>query len=124
MNQTNANTTTTSDQESRQRLLEAQALKISDLQARIKTMQEQVDGLKASILDRWPEGSYQVGRLKVTVKAGAKTINPARFQERFPPEKHPDLYKLAPDSRQARKKLGEDALTGVMTSRKPTVTIS
>ena len=124
MNQTNANTTTTLDQESRQRLLEAQALKISDLQARIKTMQEQVDGLKTSILDQWPEGSYQAGGLKVTVKAGAKTINPARFQEQFPPEKHPDLYKLAPDSRQARKKLGEDALTGVMTSRKPTVTIS
>lgn len=124
MNQTNASTTTTLDQESRQRLLEAQALKISDLQARIKTMQEQVDGLKTSILDQWPEGSYQAGGLKVTVKAGAKTINPARFQERFPPEKHPDLYKLAPDSRQARKKLGEDALIGVMTSRKPTVTIS
>lgn len=124
MNQTNANTTTTLDQENKQRLLEAQALKISDLQARIKTMQEQVDGLKTSILDQWPEGSYQAGGLKVTVKAGAKTINPARFQEQFPPEKYPDLYKLAPDSRQARKKLGEDALTGVMTSRKPTVTIS
>lgn len=124
MSQTNASTTTTSDQESRQRLLEAQALKISDLQARIKTMQEQVDGLKASILDQWPEGSYQAGGLKVTVKAGAKTINPARFQEQFPPEKHPDLYRLAPDSRQARRRLGEDALTGVMTSRKPTVTIS
>ena len=124
MNQTNASTTTISDQENKQRLLEAQALKISDLQARIKTMQEQVDGLKTSILDQWPEGSYQAGGLKVTVKAGAKTINPARFQEQFPPEKYPDLYKLAPDSRQARKKLGEDALTGVMTSRKPTVTIS
>lgn len=124
MNQTNANTTTTSHQENKQRLLEAQALKISDLQARIKTMQEQVDGLKTSILDQWPEGSYQAGGLKVTVKAGAKTINPARFQEQFPPEKYPDLYKLAPDSRQARKKLGEDALNGVMTSRKPTVTIS
>lgn len=112
------------DRENKQQLLEAQALKISDLQAKIKTMQEQVDRLKTHILDQWPEGSYQAGMLKVTIKTGANIINPLRFQAAFPPAEYPDLYKLTPDSKQARKKLGEDALTAVMTSRKPTVTVS
>lgn len=108
----------------REALLAAQARKIVDLQAQGERIQEQVDRLKAQILDQWPEGTYQAGGVKVSVRAGAKTINTSQFRQEFPPEERPNLYKLTPDLTAARKQLGEERLARLMSSRKPTVVIS
>jgi hypothetical protein len=112
------------DKAREERLLAAQAARIVSLQTQEKTIHEQVEQMKAQILARWPEGVYQAGELKVAVKAGAKTINPTAFRQAFPPEEHPGLYRLAPDAAKARKQLGEERLSGLMTSRKPTVVVS
>ena len=108
----------------KQALLEAQAKRIALLQDEIKQRADEVDTLKATILNQWPVGTYTAGELSVSVRPGARTINPSRFAKQFPPADYPDLYKLSPDSTKARKQLGEERLQPVMTSRKPTVVIS
>ena len=108
----------------KQALLEAQAKRIALLQDEIKQRADEVATLKNTILDQWPEGTYEAGDLKVSVRPGAKTISAPRFTKAFPPKDYPDLYKLSPDSTKARKQLGEERLQPVMTSRKPTVVIS
>lgn len=108
----------------KQQLLEAQAKRIATLQQEIKDREDEVTTLKTTILDQWPAGTYPAGDLKVSIRPGAKTINPSKFTKLFPPTEHPDLYKLSPDSTKARKQLGEEQLQPVMTSRKPTVVIS
>jgi hypothetical protein len=126
----NTTTTTAYDEKQattalqKQQLLEAQAKRIATLQQEIKDREDEVTALKTTILDQWPAGTYPAGDLKVSIRPGAKTINPSKFTKLFPPVDHPDLYKLSPDSTKARKQLGEEQLQPVMTSRKPTVVIS
>uniref|UniRef100_UPI0023EFA1D9 hypothetical protein n=2 Tax=Bifidobacterium aquikefiri TaxID=1653207 RepID=UPI0023EFA1D9 len=108
----------------RQALLEAQAKRIAELQDEIKTREDEVTNIKNTILDQWQPGKYAAGNLTVQVKEGAKTINASKFTKTFPPTQYPDLYKLTPDSKEARKQLGEQQLTPVMTSRKPSVVIA
>ena len=108
----------------KQALLEAQAKRIALLQDEIKQRADEVATLKNTILDQWPEGTYEAGDLKVSVRPGAKTISAPRFTKAFPPKDYPDLYKLSPDSTKARKQLGEERLAAVMTSRKPTVVVA
>lgn len=108
----------------RKNLLVQQATKIVSLQEEIQQRQEEVDAIKTQILDSYPVGKYEAGSLTVDVRAGAKTINAKKFEDLFPPEQHPDLYKLSPDTTKARKQLGEDALAPTFTSRKPTVVIA
>ncbi|MCI1643143.1 MAG: hypothetical protein LKI98_05160 [Bifidobacterium crudilactis] len=105
-------------------LLEAQAKRIATLQEEIRERQDSVDSIKAQILTQWEPGSYTAGNLNVQVKEGAKAINAAKFSKAFPPTEYPNLYKLSPDSKEARKQLGEQQLAPVMTSRKPSVVIA
>lgn len=112
------------DKDQREALLEAQAKRIAQLQEEIKTREDEVAGIKNTILDQWEPGEYDAGNLTVQVKEGAKTINATKFTKTFPPTEYPDLYKLAPDSKEARKQLGEQQLAPVMTSRKPSVVIA
>jgi hypothetical protein len=108
----------------RQRLLEAQATRIAVLQEEIRQREDEVATLKNTILDQWPEGTYEAGHLKVSIRPGAKTISAPRFAKAFPPADYPDLYKRSPDSTKARRQLGEERLAAVMTSRKPTVVVA
>ena len=62
------------DEELRQGLFAAQAVRIVELQAEIASRQEEVDELKARILDSHPAGTYQAGNLKVQVKPGARRL--------------------------------------------------
>ena len=112
------------EMDQRQALLEAQAKRVAQLQEEIKTREDEVAGIKNSILDQWQPGSYTAGNLTVQVKEGARTINAAKFSKTFPPTEYPDLYKLSPDSKEARKQLGEQQLAPVMISRKPSVVIA
>lgn len=112
------------DKEQREALLEAQAKRIAQLQEEIKTREDEAASIKNTILDQWQPGKYDAGNLTVHVKEGAKTINATKFTKTFPPTQYPDLYKLTPDSKEARKQLGEQQLAPVMSSRKPTVVIA
>ncbi|WP_415447439.1 hypothetical protein [Bifidobacterium aquikefiri] len=112
------------EMEQLQALLESQAKRIAELQDEIKTREDEVANIKNTILDQWQPGKYDAGSLTVQVKEGAKTINASKFTKTFPPTEYPDLYKLAPDSKEARKQLGEQQLAPVMTSRKPSVVIA
>ena len=59
------------DEGLRQGLFEAQAARIVELQAEIASRQEEVDELKARILDSHPVGTYQAGSLKVSLVKSA-----------------------------------------------------
>jgi hypothetical protein len=72
------------DGELRQGLFAAQAARIVELQAEIAIRQEEVDELKARILDSHPAGTYQAGNLKVQVKPGARRINAGTFEKAYP----------------------------------------
>ncbi|WEV41618.1 hypothetical protein OZX57_06410 [Bifidobacterium sp. ESL0682] len=109
--------------EGRTKLLTAQAKKIVSLQEEIEERQQWVDRLKQDILDTHEPGTYQAGDLKVQIREGSKRLNASRFKKEYPAEDHPELYKIAPDSTEARKKLGEDALAGLFDQGKSTVVI-
>ncbi|MDF7641747.1 hypothetical protein PT279_09140 [Bifidobacterium sp. ESL0784] len=109
--------------EGRANLLMAQARKIVSLQAEIEANQAKVDQLKQDILDTHEPGTYAAGDLKVQVREGSKRLNASRFKAKYPAEDYPELYKIAPDSTGARKKLGEDALAGLFDQGKSTVVV-
>lgn len=73
------------DEGLRQGLFEAQAARIVELQAEIASRQDEVDELKARILDSHPAGTYQAGDLKVQVKPGARRINAGTFEKAYRP---------------------------------------
>ncbi|WEV68740.1 hypothetical protein OZX73_05460 [Bifidobacterium sp. ESL0775] len=111
------------DAQAKENLLMAQARKIVSLQAEIEERQQKVDQLKQDILDTHEPGTYVAGGLKVQVREGSKRLNAGRFQKKFPAADYPELYKIAPDSTGARKKLGEDALAGLFDQGKSTVVV-
>lgn len=113
------------DEELRQGLFEAQAARIVELQAEIAIRQEEVDELKARILDSHPAGTYQAGNLKVQVKPGARRINAGTFEKAYPATKYPGAYQLRPRPlSQLEKLLSADAVADYAMSGKPTVVVS
>ena len=88
------------DEGLRQGLFEAQAARIVELQAEIASRQDEVDELKARILDSHPAGTYQA-------------------------TKYPEAYQLKPRPlSQLEKLLSADAVAGYAMSGKPTVVVS
>lgn len=113
------------DEGLRQGLFEAQAARIVELQAEIASRQEEVDELKARILDSHPAGTYQAGQLKVQVKPGARRINAGTFEKAYPATKYPGAYQLKPRPlSQLEKLLSADAVADYAMSGKPTVVVS
>lgn len=113
------------DGELRQGLFAAQAARIVELQAEIASRQEEVDELKARILDSHPVGTYQAGNLKVQVKPGARRINAGTFEKAYPATKYPGAYQLKPRPlSQLEKLLTSDAVADYAMSGKPTVVVS
>lgn len=113
------------DEGLRQGLFEAQAARIVELQAEIASRQEEVDDLKARILDSHPAGTYQAGNLKVQVKPGARRINAGTFEKAYPATKYPGAYQLKPRPlSQLEKLLTSDAVADYAMSGKPTVVVS
>ena len=107
------------DEELRQGLFEAQAARIVELQAEIASRQEEVDELKARILDSHP------ANLKVQVKPGARRINAGTFEKAYPATKYPGAYQLKPRPlSQLEKLLTADAVADYAMSGKPTVVVS
>lgn len=112
------------DGELRQGLF-AQAARIVELQAEIASRQEEVDDLKARILDSHPAGTYQAGNLKVQVKPGARRINAGTFEKAYPATKYPGAYQLKPRPlSQLEKLLSADAVADYAMSGKPMVVVS
>ena len=113
------------DEGLRQGLFAAQAARIVELQAEIASRQEEVDELKARILDSHPVGTYQAGNLKVQVKPGARRINAGTFEKAYPATKYPGAYQLRPRPlSQLEKLLSADAVADYAMSGKPTVVVS
>lgn len=113
------------DGELRQGLFAAQAARIVELQAEIASRQEEVDELKARILDSHPAGTYQAGNLKVQVKPGARRINAGTFEKAYPATKYPGAYQLRPRPlSQLERLLTADAVADYAVSGKPTVVVS
>ncbi|MBT1171718.1 hypothetical protein [Bifidobacterium sp. SO4] len=109
----------------RQRLLNAQAKRISILQEEITSRQEEVERLKAQILDSHAPGTYQAGGLKVTVKPGNRRVDTARFMKTYPADKYPNAYQLKPKPlSQLERLLTADAVAAYAVSSKPTVVVS
>lgn len=92
------------DEGLRQGLFEAQAARIVELQAEIASRQEEIDELKARILDSHPVGT---------------------FEKDYPATKYPGAYQLKPRPlSQLEKLLTVDAVAGYAVSGKPTVVVS
>ncbi|KFI50591.1 hypothetical protein [Bifidobacterium callitrichos] len=119
----NATTAGNPDGEAKWETLQAQAARIASLQVDIKRAQDEIDRLKAQILENWPVGSYEAGDLKVQVKAGSQRLDAKRFAQTYPAANNPKLYKVAPDVSAARRALGEDALADLMRRDKASVVV-
>lgn len=108
----------------RQRLFEAQVARIVELQAEIASRQEEVDELKARILDSHSVGTYLAGNLKVQVKPGARRINADTFEKAYPATKYPEAYQLRPRPlSQLERLLSADAVADYAMSGKPMVVV-
>lgn len=113
------------DEERRRRLLEAQAQRISLLQDEISTRQEELDALKAQILDQWEPGTYEAGKLKVQVKEGRRSVNAAKFGKEYPAKAYPECYQLKPlPLSKLEKVLTERAVKPFTTTAKGSVTVA
>jgi hypothetical protein len=112
------------DEEIHQRLLEAQALRISDLQTIIDNAKTEIDSLKTLILETHEIGTYQAGALKVTVKKGAVRLDTAKIKKNFPVETFPQLYTSNLDSKSVRSQFSPQALEAYETHSKPSVTVA
>lgn len=116
---------TPSDEEMRVQLLARQATRIADLQAEIQARQEEIDQLKAQILDTHEPGTYHAGGLKITVRTGSRRLDPYKFHEKYAPAKYPTLYELKPLAlSRVEKQVGSLALEGMIQQGANTVTIA
>ncbi|MCH9275654.1 hypothetical protein JS533_005120 [Bifidobacterium amazonense] len=110
-------------EDQRHDLLEHQAARIAALQVDIKRAQDEIDSLKAQILDAWPVGSYEAGNLHVQVKAGNQRLDTKRFTQKYPAAQHPSFYRVSPDVSAARRALGALALEPLMKRDKSSVVV-
>lgn len=113
-----------SDGARRARLLEAQAMRIVDLQTEISQRQEELDELKRQILDACAPGTYPAGALKVTVKRGASRLDAKRLEKDYPAASYPQLYASRLDVKLVRAAFAPVALEAYQTAGSPQVTVS
>lgn len=107
------------------RLLKAQAERISVLQDEISVRQEELDALKAQILEQWTPGTYQAGPLKVQVKEGRRSVDASRFCKEYPAKAYPECYQLKPlPLSKLEKILTERAMSQYATVAKGSVSVS
>lgn len=115
----------TTDEQLKKLLFNRQARRISILQDEIRQRQDEIDGIKAAILDTHKPGSYRADGLKVTIKTGRKTLDARRFATAYPAAEHPGLYQLKPlPVSQLERKITEDGVRDYVTYAKPSVTVS
>ena len=113
-----------SDEERQQRLLEAQAKRITDLQATIDNAKTEIDGLKAQILETHDIGTYEAGNLKVTVKKGAARLDSRKITKNFPAETFPQLYSTSLDAKAVHREFSPQALESYETHNAPSVVVA
>ena len=105
--------------------LEALALedvKLQDEQAAIAERREQI---RARLLVLHPgTGSIPAGPYKVTVRTGARRLDPVKVAEAYPVVEHPELYKPAIDTTAVKHHLAPAELERFQTVGKPTVVIA
>ncbi|MBS6347107.1 hypothetical protein [Alloscardovia omnicolens] len=87
------------DERSKQNLLILQAKRLVDLQDTIQSMELEAEQIKQQILDTHEPGTYPADGVKVIVKAGVRRLDSAKLQHDYPAAEHPDLYKVALDSK-------------------------
>jgi hypothetical protein len=103
--------------------LAEQARRIIDLQAEIEARRTEIDGIKTSIIEAWPAGTYEAGDLKVQVKAGSQRIDAKAFETKYPASEHPTFYDVRPNLAKARKELGDVAVAPLLKRDKPGVVV-
>ena len=124
MNRTTGDTTQ-SDEQLKTLLLDRQAARIIELQDEIDTRQQEIDHLKAMILDTLPEGTHHTptGR-KVTIRKAPARLDTSRLQADYPADAYPQLYKRTLDTANVRHEFSPQALTAYEKTGRPTVTVS
>lgn len=120
------NDTPTSDVDT-DKVLEIEALaledvKLADEQTAIAERREQI---KARLLALHPgHGTIPAGPYKVTVRHGARRLDPTKVAEAYPVTRHPELYKPTIDTGAVKHHLSPAELEQYQTVGKPTVVIA
>ncbi|NEG90583.1 hypothetical protein [Bifidobacterium aerophilum] len=118
-------TTPTGDMSVETRLFIQQAQRIAVIDSQIKELMEERDDLKSQILMSHPDpGSYEAGALTVTVKTGAKRLDPRKLEQAYPADKYPQLYKATLDTKAVRSQFAPAALEAYQTTGNPTVVVA
>lgn len=104
--------------------LEALALEDVKLADEAAAIAERRDTIRARLLQLHPgTGTVQAGPYKVTVRAGARRLDPAKVAEAYPVERHPELYRPAVDTAAIKHHLAPAELERFQTQGRPTVVI-
>lgn len=91
--------------------VEVLARQVTTLDEQIDALQQQRGALVQTIAALVPNvGSYAAGDALVTVRPGSRRLDAKRFEDAYPFEKHPELYKVAPDTTAAKNELGANKL--------------
>lgn len=76
--------------------LPAATLRLADLEEQKNSIEQQIKDLKDLLLRHCADGKYQAGDLTLSISAGARTIDTAKFVREFPPEQYPEYYEVKP----------------------------
>lgn len=124
---TTDHTTDVDDDARTDEILEVEALALEDvkLQDEAAAIAERREQIRARLLALHPgTGSIPAGPYKVTVRAGARRLDPAKVAEAYPVVQHPELYSPKPDTTKIRHHIAAADLEPFLIEGKPTVVIS
>ncbi len=93
-------------------------------EAEIEADRERIDAINARLLDLLPTGTHDAGDHKVTIRAGARRLDPAKVAEAYPFREHPEMYKVAVDTAKVREYVAPNFLRDLQTEGNPTVVVS
>lgn len=105
--------------------VEALALEKVKLADEREAIAERIAQIDARLLTLHPgTGSIPAGPYKVTVRAGARRLDPAKVAEAYPVVQHPELYRPAIDTAAVKHHLAPAELERFQTVGKPVVVIA
>ncbi len=81
------------------------------------------DQIKHTLREHLPTGTHKAGPYTITVRAGARRINPTKITAAFPFDAHPELYTVTVDLDQGKTHVAPADLEPFTTQAAASVTI-
>lgn len=93
-------------------------------EAAIEADKERIATINARLLDLLPTGTHDAGDHKVTIRAGARRLDPTKVADTYPFREYPEMYKVAVDTAKVKDLVAPALLRDLQTEGNPTVVIA